>query len=58
MFLLLTKCMTVYTSEKGFRVVDSKAFTNKDGIVTYYIDFEEQDPQFKSINLFKVLLTV
>ncbi len=51
--MLLTKCLTVYTNEKGFRVTDSKAFNNKDtGIVTYYIEFEEQDPAFKSNSLF------
>lgn len=51
-FMLLTKCLTVYTNEKGFRITDSKAFNNKDtGIVTYYIEFEEQDPTFKSNSL-------
>ena len=46
-FMLLAKCQTTYNNEKGFRVIDSKSYT-KDDIVTYYIDFEEQDPQFKS----------
>jgi hypothetical protein len=36
-FILLTKCLTAYNNEKGFKVTDSKAFSNKDGIVTYYI---------------------
>lgn len=39
MFLLMAKCLTIYNTEKGFRVVDSKAYTNNDGIVTHYIDF-------------------
>ena len=39
-FLLLTKCLTLYNNEKGFRVIDVKAYSSKDGIVTHYIDFE------------------
>lgn len=51
-FLLLTKCLTHYNNEKGFRILDEKGFMNKDGLVTFYIEFEEQDPQFKSNYLY------
>ena len=32
---------------KGFKVLDFKSMTQGD-IITWYIDFEEQDPKWKS----------
>ena len=32
---------------KGFKVLDFKSMT-QDDIITLYIDFEEQDPKWKS----------
>ena len=39
--------MSVYNTEKDFKVIDMKAFT-KDDLITFYVDFEEKDPKYKS----------
>ena len=39
--------MSVYNTEKDFNVVDMKAFTKVD-LITFYVDFEERDPKYKS----------
>ena len=47
LFALISNFMSVYNTEKEFKVIDMKAFT-KDDLVTFYVDFEERDPKFKS----------
>jgi hypothetical protein len=39
--------MGTYNSDQLFKVTDTKVFTN-DNITTFYIEFEENDPKFKS----------
>lgn len=46
---LLSAFLSVYQTEKGFRVTDMKAFNQSaNGITTCYIDFEENDPKYRS----------
>ena len=41
--------MNVYQTDKNFKVIDMKVFTNpKNDLTTFYVDFEENDPKFKS----------
>lgn len=48
---LLSAFLSVYQTEKGFRVTDMKAFNQSaNGITTCYIDFEENDPKYRSIS--------
>ena len=47
LFGLISNFMSVYNTEKDFKVVDMKAFT-KDDLITFYVDFEEKDPKYKS----------
>ncbi len=47
-FLLITNILNVYNNQKGFKIVDMKSYANPEGVVTTYIDFEENDPKFKS----------
>lgn len=47
---LLSAFLSVYQTDKSFRVTDMKAFNQSaNGITTCYIDFEENDPKFRSI---------
>lgn len=39
--------MGIYNTDKTFRVIDMKVFTNNN-LTTFYVDFEENDPKFKS----------
>ena len=48
LFALISNFMSTYQADKSFRVTDMKAFSNKDGQTTFYVDFEENDPKFKS----------
>jgi hypothetical protein len=42
--------MNVYQTDKSFKVTDMKVFTNpNNNLTTFYVDFEENDPKFKSI---------
>lgn len=43
----MTQFLSVYTNEKGFKVLDFKTLSQND-ILTWYIDFEENDPKWKS----------
>ena len=47
LFGLISNFMSVYNTEKDFKVIDMKAFT-KDDLITFYVDFEEKDPKYKS----------
>ncbi len=49
LFSLISTFMNVYHTDKSFKVIDMKVFTNpKNDLVTFYVDFEENDPKFKS----------
>jgi hypothetical protein len=48
LFALIACFMSVYNTDKQFKVLDMKAFTREDGLVSFYVDFEENDPKFKS----------
>lgn len=49
LLLLLSAFLSVYQTEKAFRVTEMKAFSQSaNGITTCYIDFEENDPKFRS----------
>ena len=47
MFSLISNFIGIYNTDKQFKVTDMKAFT-KDDFITFYVDFEENDPKFKS----------
>ena len=40
LFGLISTFMTIYNADKSFRIIDMKAFSNKDGQTTFYVDFE------------------
>ena len=47
LFALISNFMNVYNTQKDFKVIDMKAFT-KDDLITFYVQFEEKDPKYKS----------
>lgn len=47
LFGLISSFMNVYNTDKTFKVNDMKVFTNNN-VTTFYVDFEENDPKFKS----------
>lgn len=52
LFSVIATYMGVYNADRNFRVLDTKVFTSNN-ITTFYIDFEENDPKFKSNSLAK-----
>lgn len=51
LFTLISTFMNVYQTDKNFKVVDMKVFTNAtNNLTTFYVDFQENDPKFKSKN--------
>ena len=50
MFSLISNFIGIYNTDKNFKVIDMKAFTKED-FITFYVDFEENDPKFKSSSL-------
>jgi hypothetical protein len=48
LFMLISTFMNVYNTDKQFRVTDMKAFSRED-LITFFVEFEEHDPKFKSI---------
>jgi hypothetical protein len=47
LFSVIATYMGTYNGDRLFRVTDTKVFTSNN-ITTFYIDFEENDPKFKS----------
>jgi hypothetical protein len=39
LFGLISHFMSVYQTDKSFRVTDMKVFASKDGQTTFYVDF-------------------
>lgn len=52
LFSVIANFMGTYNSDKLFKVTDTKVFTSNN-ITTFYIDFEENDPKFKSNSIAK-----
>jgi hypothetical protein len=49
LFILISTFMNTYQTDKTFKVIDMKAYTNpKNNLTTFYVEFEENDPTFKS----------
>ena len=49
----MSQFLSLYHSAKDFKVLDFKTFSQENGILTWYIDFEENDPKWKSKIAFK-----
>lgn len=45
--MLISTFMSVFNTDKQFRVTDMKAFSRED-LITFFVEFEENDPKFKS----------
>jgi hypothetical protein len=50
LFQVVAQFMGSYNGDKNFKVTDLKVFTSNN-VTTFYVDFEENDPKFKSTRL-------
>lgn len=48
LFSLISGFLSVFQTDRTFRVIDVKAFTSSSNLTTFYVEFEENDPKFKS----------
>jgi hypothetical protein len=50
LFQVVAQFMGSYNGDKNFKVTDLKVFTSNN-VTTFYVDFEENDPKFKSTHI-------